>query len=199
MDIRIRDTEACDEQPHLLWDTIWVQRLDASGGHGDWILSGDGDQSASRGGLRSEAALHTATLLILFTDARAPDDVALPTDDGDRRGWWGDGLRLEGEPDMPLGSLIWLEVERGVLTEPTRARVQLAAEEALAVLADQGAVARTEIETGIDDRRSMLWLLVSHFAHDGARVYEQRFGVLWRQTLQPARMTYGDAFAGTIA
>ncbi len=63
--VRIRDTEACEPQPILIWDTIWVQRLDASGGYGDWIMAGDRDQVESRGGLRAEAALHTATMLCL--------------------------------------------------------------------------------------------------------------------------------------
>lgn len=84
--IRVRSAEACERQPQLLWDTIWIQRLDASGGYGDWILAGADDQVESRGGLRAEAALHTATMLCLFTDARAQEDDTLPTNDGDRRG-----------------------------------------------------------------------------------------------------------------
>lgn len=96
MAIRIRETEGCERQPQLLWDTIWVQRLDASGGHGDWMLASPQDQFESRGGLRAEAALHTATLLQLFTDARAPEDAVLPAADGDRRGWWGNSVPIEG-------------------------------------------------------------------------------------------------------
>lgn len=189
--IRIRDTEACEPQPQLLWDTVWVQRLDASGGWGDWVLAGSGDQAESRGGLRAEAALHTATLLCLFTDARAAADDVLPTDDGDQRGWWGDSVRLEGEPEVPLGSKLWL-LERGALNEEIRQRAQDYAEEALAVLRDQGAVARTEVETVIDQRAGHLLIAVRHFSHDGATAYEQRFGVLWRQTLRNAPMNLGD-------
>lgn len=190
--IRYRDTEACERQPQLAWDTIWVQRLDASGGFGDWVLAGPGDQPESRGGLRAEAALHTATLLQLFTDARAPAEAALPTDDGDRRGWWGDSIRLEGEPDVPLGSLIWLDVERAVLNEATASRVKARAADALAVLAQQGAVARTEIETDVRRENGFLGLRVAHFGHDGRQIYDQRFAVLWTQALRNAPMNYGD-------
>lgn len=192
MKIRVRDTESCERQPHLLWDTIWVQRLDASGGYGDWILAGPGDQVESIGGLRAEAALHTATLIQLFTDARAPEDAKLPTDDGDRRGWWGDSIRLDGEPDVPLGSLIWLEVERGTLDEATALRVKDYAEEALAVLRTQGAVARTIVETERRQEQGFLGLVVRHFSHAGDTVYDQRFGILWQQSLRSAPMNFGD-------
>ena len=192
MQIITRDSEACGVEPRLAWDTIWVQRLDASGGFGDWVLAGVGDQPDSRGGLRAEAALHTATLLILFTDARAPLDETLPTPDGDRRGWWGDSIRLDDEPDAPLGSLIWLEVERAVLNEATATRVLARAADALAVLTEQGAVARTEIATEVDRGAGLLALHVAHFGHDGASIYAQRFAVLWNQTLRNAPMNFGD-------
>lgn len=189
--IRVRDTEACERQPQLLWDTIWIQRLDASGGYGDWILAGAGDQVESRGGLRAEAALHTATMLCLFTDRQAEDDDTLPTDDGDRRGWWGDSVRLDDEPEVPLGSRLWL-LERATLTDRTPALAQDFAEEALAVLAEQGAVARTEVETSADRSSGALFIIVRHFSHDGARVYDQRFGVLWEQARRPVPMNFGD-------
>lgn len=190
--ILIRDAEACEPQPHLLWDTIWVQRLDASGGYGDWLLAGPADQPESRGGLRAEQALHTATLIQLFTDARAPADETLPAADHDRRGWWGDSVRFDGEPDAPLGSLIWLRVERAVLNQATANAVKADAEEALVVLSAQGAVARTEVVTEIRQAQGLLGLLVRHYAYDGQRVYEQRFDILWDQTRRHAPMNFGD-------
>ena len=190
--VRFRDAEACERQPQLLWDTIWVQRIDASGGFGDWILAGDGDQVEILGGLRAEAALHTATLLQIFTDCRADPSDKLPTDDGDRRGWWGDSVRLDGEPDAALGCKLWLYVERGVLTEEARRKSQDTVEDAMAVLVDQGAVARTEVETEIDQRRSALLIVVRHYDESGERIYDQRFGVLWAQVPRDARMNFGD-------
>jgi phage gp46-like protein len=190
--VRIRDTEACERQPHLLWDTIWVQRLDASGGYGDWVLAGAGDQVESLGGLRAEASLHTATLIQLFTDSRADESDRLPSDDGDRRGWWGDSIRLDGEPEAPIGCKLWLWVERGVLTEDTRRSAQDTVEDAMAVLLDQGAVARTEVVTDIDHGRQALLISISHYDESGDRIYDQRFGVLWSQVTRNARMNFGD-------
>lgn len=190
--VRRRDTEGCARQPQLLWDSVWVQRLDATGGYADWIRAGEGDQIESRGGLRAEAALHTATLIILMTDARAPDDVALPMGDDDRRGWWGDSIRLDDEPEQALGSLIWTETERGIADEDTARRVRDYAEEAMAVLIAQGAVARTEVETELRAAEGFLGLIVRHFDHAGDRVYEQRFAVLWGETRRNAPMNFGD-------
>lgn len=200
MAIRIRDTESCERQPQLLWDTIWVQRLDAAGGYGDWILAGPSDAYDSRGGLRAEAALHTATVLQMFTDARAPADAVLPADDGDRRGWWGDSVRIEGEPDEPLGCLAWLYVERGRLDENTARSVRDAFADALDVLRTQGAVARTDISTEIRQDQGLLGVVVRHYSHDGTEMYAQRFAVLWDQAARGAQMNYGTqgVFANAV-
>lgn len=189
--IRFRDTEACEPEPNLLWDTVWIQRLDASGGYGDWIMAGPGDQVESRGGLRAEAALHTATLLQLFTDRRLPDDVTHPGNDGDPRGWWGNSIRLEGEPDVEMGSLLWT-LERSALGGDLQRRAQSIVEEAMAPLAGQGAVARTDVETSIDRGQGALLIVIRHYSQAGDRIYEQRFGVLWQQTLRGAQMNFGD-------
>ena len=190
--VRKRDTEGCERQPQLVWDSVWVQRLDATGGYADWILAGEGDQVESLGGLRAEAALHTATLLILMTDARAPNDLDLAGGDDDRRGWWGDSLKLDGEPEQALGSLIWTEVERGIASDETAVSVRDYALEALAVLAEQGAVAETQVETELRQDQGFLGLIVRHFDHSGARIYDQRFAVLWGETRRNAPMNFGD-------
>ncbi len=189
--VRFRDTEACEPEPQLLWDTVWVQRLDASGGYGDWLMAGPGDQIESRGGLRAEAALHTATLLQLFTDRRLPDDATHPGNDGDPRGWWGNSIRLEDEPDVEMGSLLWT-LERSALNDGLARRAKDIVEEAMAVLAEQGAVARTEVTTSVDRSQGSLLIVVNHYSHAGERVYEQRFGVLWHQAARGAQMNYGD-------
>jgi phage gp46-like protein len=191
MEIRIRDTEACEPQPQLLWDTIWYQRTDAAGGYGDWILARDGDQVESLGGLRAEAALHTATLLSLFTDAPARPDDVLPANDGDRRGWWGDSVPIDGEPTKPIGSRLWL-LERAVLTDQTAAHAKDYAQESLATLVEQGAVASTKIETWVDRQMSALFISVEHYSRTGEKTYSQKFGVLWQQSQNGARMNYGD-------
>ncbi len=73
--------------------------------------------------------------------------------------------------------------------------VQLAADyarEALQTLIDQGAVARTEVETAGDAARGLLTLSVRHFSADGAVRYAQRFSVLWAQESAPKPMNFGD-------
>lgn len=189
--VRFRDTESCESEPQLLWDTVWVQRLDAAGGYGDWIMAGPGDQVESRGGLRAEAALHTATLLCLFTDARLPEGRSHPSSDSDPRGWWGNSIRLEGEPEVEMGSLLWT-FERAVLTDRLALDAADVAREALTILADQGAVARTDVTASIDRRAGALFIDVQHWSHAGQRVYEQRFGVLWQQSTRNAPMNFGD-------
>lgn len=189
--VRFRDAEACEPDVNLLWDTVWIQRLDATGGFGDWKLAGPGDQAASRGGLRSEAVLHTATLLQLFTDRRLPADVANPAADSDPRGWWGNAIRLDDEPDAELGSLLWT-LERSALTDRLASQAHDIVTDAMAVLATQGAVARTEVETSVDRRQGALMIVVRHYSHAGERIYDQRFGVLWAQSARNAPMTFGD-------
>lgn len=50
--------------------------------------------------------LRAAVMLSLFCDRRAEDDDALPADDGDKRGWWGDEFaEVAGDK---IGSRRWL-------------------------------------------------------------------------------------------
>jgi phage gp46-like protein len=84
---------------------------------------------AETGALANEAALRTAVVLSLFTDARArPDDGAA----GDRRGWVGDAFT----PEDRYGSRLWL-LRREKQTEETRRRAEDYANEALAWLVDE--------------------------------------------------------------
>jgi phage gp46-like protein len=170
-----------------LWDSVWVQRGDASGGYADWIMAGPGDQVDSRGGLRAEQALHTATILCLFTDRRRPDGNA--GDGQDPRGWWGNAIVIDGEPGLELGSLLWT-LERGIINEAVRALAQTYASEALATLKHQGAVARTAVAASIDEGAGHLALRVDHYSADGKTVYSQRFSTLWKQVPRAAPMNF---------
>jgi len=185
MKITFRDSEACRPQPQLLWDHVWVQapitHLTAQGGFGDWGLS-KGDEPGNVGGLRATAALHTATLICLFTDKRAPGDATLDSDDP--RGWWGDSIPYAGDPfERELGSLLWM-LERGTLDEQTELIALEMAEQALAVLAEQGIVAETQVEVEARPADGQLLIAVRHFSHDGAKAYDQKFEVLWGQTVR---------------
>jgi len=188
----LRAREGCEPENLFDWDTIWVERTANGGGYFDWVLAGPEDPAPQRGGLRAAAALHRATIIQLFTDRRAPDDLPLPFGANDRRGWWGDSIRLPGEPERPLGSLLWTVIERGVVNAETERLVAEYAAEALEILAEQRAVARTEVETVRDERRGFVGLTVTHFDQHGARAYEQRFAVLWSKQVaeRPAQMVY---------
>lgn len=185
MKITIRDSEACSPQPQLLWDTVWVQdpvtTITAQGGFGDWGLS-KGDEPGNVGGLRANAALHTATLILLFTDKRAPDDAELDSDDP--RGWWGDSIVFETDPwERDLGSHLWM-LERGTLDEQTALIAQEMCEQALSVLAEQGMVAETQVEVEARQWEGQLLIAVRHFSHAGAVAYDQKFAVLWGQSVR---------------
>lgn len=183
LSIRVRAEEACRPQPQLLWDTVWVQdpvtTLTAQGGFGDWQV-GAGDEVGNVGGLQSKAALHTATLIQLMTDHRAPDDLEI--EGTDPRGWWGDSIKFPDEPvERGLGCNLW-ELERGRLDDveiPLRAQEMV--EQAMAVFVDQGVVARTEVEVEANPIEGQLLIGVRHFSRDGAAVYDQKFAALWGQ------------------
>lgn len=67
---------------------------------------GGADMAIVDDDLASEEGLRTAVELSLFLDRRANDDDTLPSEDGDRRGWWGDEFaQVEGDR---IGSRRWL-------------------------------------------------------------------------------------------
>lgn len=188
--VRIRENEACAPDSFLLWDSIWVQRLDASGGYCDWLLATEGDPAEARGGLRSSAALNTAVLIALFTDRRLPPDMVSPHGDGDPRGWWGDSIKFDDEPEQPIGSLLWT-LTRGTLD---RATAQLAvdyATDALQPIVDQGAVARFDVTAEPRITEGWLLLTVKGYSHANEARFDQRFEVLWEQAQLNPRMNYG--------
>lgn len=187
--VRVRENEACLPDQFLLWDSVWVNIVNASGGYCDWILAGPDDPAEAGGGLRSSAALHTATLICLFTDRRLPADQRSPRGDGDPRGWWGDSVRLDDEPDVPLGSLLWT-LARGTLDMETVRSAQDYCEDALATLLDQGVVASTTVEVSADIAQGVLLIGVKHFSQSGDLIYDQRFDILWRQVAASPEMNF---------
>lgn len=193
MKLRFRDTESCDPVISHYWDSVMVNRMDASGGYADWVLAdpiNNGDPSEQGGGLRARMGLHTAILICLFTDKRLPEGMESPAGDADPRGWWGDSVKLDDEPDnAEMGSLLWT-LERGTLSEEVAKLARDYADEALQVLVDQGAVAVFEIETEIDQINGFLGLIVRAFSQAGVLVYDQKFQALWDETRNPARMNY---------
>ena len=98
------------------------------------------DVALAAGALVLEEGLRTSVLISLMTDGTARDDDDLADGDaaasGDRRGWWGD-VPLQGQPDRPIGSRLWL-LRRAKATEGTRLRAETMVREALAWMIEDG-------------------------------------------------------------
>ncbi|WP_456722195.1 phage GP46 family protein [Bradyrhizobium sp. USDA 4350] len=163
----------------MLWDSIWQPWR----GQADWAIA-DPDEPQNRGGLRAKAALHTAVILALFTDKRIPDDHPLRylVQDGDPRGWFGDGedIRPElGETDM--GSLLWV-FERSILTEEIRQWVEAIALDALAPLIFQGVAVKIDAQATSHPAFNRCDLAIQIYGRDGSKLYDYRFDDIWQQT-----------------
>lgn len=177
--LRVRIDEGSQPQPTLLWDSIWSP----PDGMADWALAG-ADEPQNRGGLRSRAALHTAVIIALFTDRRMPENHPLERfiDDGDRRGWFGDGVDIRSDlAETEMGSLLWI-FQRTTLTEEIRRSVEAVALEALAPLIRQGAAARIEAQATAAFAANRCDLAIQIYGRDGAQTYDYRFDDIWGQT-----------------
>lgn len=175
---RIRISEGGDPQPQLLWDSIW----DAVRGCADWALAA-ASETFNRGGLAATRALETAIVIQLFTDRRVPADHPLRryVDDGDLRGWWGDGIDVRtdlGETEM--GSLLWV-LARAPLTEDTRRWAETLALEALQPLNRQRIAARVDVQAISEPAIGRLDLVIKVYRSDGALAVDRRFDDIWNQ------------------
>jgi phage gp46-like protein len=174
MQILLRQNEANQPDPFLLWDTV----QDADGTF-DWATAGNAPQNS--GGLAAAAALDTAVTLCLFSDAQMPAGHPLTflVADGDMRGWWGDGIDVRTDlGEAPLGSLLWA-LKRAPLTQTYADWAEQFATDALSVLQSQGAVVRIDVSTTIGVDR--LYLTVNLYGRDGSKVYSRQFDLIWQQ------------------
>ncbi|MCG6204204.1 phage GP46 family protein [Rhodopseudomonas sp. HC1] len=189
--LRVRIDEGSDEQPILLWDSVWQPWS----GFADWAMAGP-DEPQNRGGLRSKAALHTAIIISLFTDRRIEKDhpLAYLVEDGDPRGWWGDGEDIHAElGEGEMGSLLWV-LARAPLTEEIRRWVEALAIEALATLIRQGVAVRIEAQAVAYFAANRVELAIQIYGRDGSKVYDFKFDDLWRQSLtSPRPLPFGAA------
>ncbi len=178
--VTIRAAEGCTADENALWDSVW----NVGEGVADWALAGP-DERTNRGGLRSRAAIETAVILALFTDKRIdPDHPLFYLADGDRRGYFGDGIDVRLDlNEAALGSHLWL-LERAPLTIRNISAARWAeqfATEALMTLQTQGVVVRMEIAATANELQSRLELVVRLYGRDGLLAYDRKFDVLWNQ------------------
>lgn len=119
--------------------------------------------------LASGDDIDTAVLISLFSDRLAnADDV---TDDGDRRGWWGD----TGQEYL-IGSRLWL-LARSPLSRAVAANAEVYAEEALAWLVDDKVLSAVGATTQIV-YPNRLYLTITLTRPD-AGAQEYKFKWLW--------------------
>jgi phage gp46-like protein len=178
--LRVRIDEGSDEQPILLWDSIWSPQQ----GEADWALAG-ADEPQNTGGLRAKAALHTSVIIALFTDRRMPDDHPLRylIDDGDQRGWFGDAIDVRADLfEDAMGSLLWI-FQRAQLTEDIRKWVEALALEALQPLIRQGVAVRIDAQAVAHFAVGRIDLTIQIYGRDGSRIYDEKFGDIWQQSV----------------
>jgi len=124
--------------------------------------------------LKSEEGLNTAISISLFTDARASRDERLPSENSDRRGWWGDTFApVEGDQ---IGSLLWL-LQRQKLTTQLQARIEREVARSLEWLVEDGIAAGIDVTSEIikPDRLNLQVIIVRP---DAARV-EFQHAFVW--------------------
>lgn len=178
MDVSIRAAEGQAAQPLLAWDTVW----EPGGGLGDWALAG-ADAADNRGGLEARAALATAALLCLFSDARVPEGhpwFRFVADDPG--GWWGDGVDLRADlGEEALGSYLHA-LARAPLSAQVAREAEAEIQRALvAVLKRQGVIAHGTVSIAFDASAGRLVGAIALVGRDGREAYAARFEELWRQ------------------
>lgn len=145
-------------------------------GIGDLLLNGF-DHEAQPGDFRSEQGIRTQVIICLMTDRRVERSEL--RDGDENRGWVGDSFDLE-DGETPLGSRLWL-LRRSALTDGILPMAELYARDALQPLLAQNVVVRVAVKASIDKQAQRLDLAVALYGRDGATVFNEKFGMLWRQ------------------
>lgn len=100
--------------------------------------------------LVADEGMQTAVILSIFPSARASEDDELPSDDGDRRGYWADEF-AEVEGDQ-LGSKRWL-LGRSKNLGTVPLDLKAFDEAALQWMIDDGVVASVEVIVTVEGDR----------------------------------------------
>lgn len=135
---------------------------------------GAADLAIEAGDLKRDDGLRTAVLISLFTDRRARPDDVLPSDDGDRRGWWGD-VAAETPGDQ-IGSRLWL-LGREKITPAALTKARDYCDEALAWLIEDGVARAVEIETAAQGAALAIGVVITR--PDGS---QSRYDTAWSAT-----------------
>lgn len=119
--------------------------------------AGGADLAVESDDLATDDGLRTAIYLSLFLDARARADDPLPSDDGDRRGWWGD--EFAEVADDRIGSRLWL-LNRSKITESLARRSEDYDREALQWLLEDRVASQIDVAVDVSTGRSLHYVKV---------------------------------------
>lgn len=134
-------------------------------GGADLVLDGDD--------LSTDEGLRQAVILSLFLDRRAEEGDVV--EDGDRRGWWADGVDVEGDR---WGSRLWLLArEKPPATWTDRAKAY--ASEALAWMVEDGVADRVTTTAEITTIGGAKGGAIEVQIHRPTGVSEYRFAAQW--------------------
>lgn len=137
------------------------------------------------GDLQCGNGLRTQVIIALLTDARAEASELRSGDEN--KGWIGDTFDvMAGE--TPIGSKLWL-LRRSALYDGIEVQAELHARMALKTLVDQGACVRADVTAMIDRSASRLDMAIALYGRDGAKIYNEKFELLWRQVDAVASQT----------
>lgn len=124
-----------------------------------WGRHGGAELFLEANDIATDAGLETAILISLFTDRRTDDPAAVPTGDGDLRGWWADSFPVV-EGDL-IGSRLWL-LSREKRVESVPSRAEEYAREALDWLIEDRVADRVEVSAEWEGRDALILQVVVH-------------------------------------
>lgn len=164
-------------------DIVWLKADGSPAGTG-FGVRGDFavalQASDGPGGLVARNPLLTAVIMLLFTDTRVEDYELGDGQNGDRRGWPGDGFDVNtAAGEQALGSKLWL-LRRRDLNDQTAMWAQGEAKRALQPLIVQGACATITAAATPDFVNDRMTLAIGLYGRDGAQVFAEKFDLLWK-------------------
>ena len=164
--IPVEDADDPYRAPDLGWD----------GEIGDLLINSLTHPDAP-GDFRAEQGLATAVLIYLMTDRRV--DPSELRDGDENRGWIGDSFDT-GPDEQPLGSRLWL-LRRSAIYAGIEVKVEAYVREALQPLITVKAVARIDVAVTVERAANKVSYQVSLYGRDGAKIYDNKFELLWDQ------------------
>ena len=100
-------------------------------------------------------------------------------DGEENRGWIGDSYDM-GPDEKPLGSKLWRH-RRSAIYDGIEVTIEADVRDALQPLLDVKAAARLDVAVTADRQANKVSYHVSLYGRDGAKIYDNKFELLWDQ------------------